>query len=378
MIIFLYQDGTATISATDRVFQGSTVNKVTVLSNFPSSTPMAIGFTLPDGTVAKIGTGSNLATGYAPMTLVYQSEYDVNEWVYVLPLAITEQSGTVTLNIKATTTDGTQMSYTLTFLVETALLPELPTEPTQDIYDLIVQYLAQDQSQILGLTQRTTTLEQRATDLDETLQTTLTDITAESFGGGFTRFTKRWMNGQTADFSVPSGIKQTTVDGVVQLDFTEESWLRNPEGNYYIAFGQRETLQTSNRFLCELVAIDDDNGDDKALADTVYKTTDGTAYILTDVPYNGRLFIFNGLMPIGGGTSGGSVPYVKIVDNWESKTYGYEVAIAQTEHKKGSYPSVEVKEIETNTIYGVKVTIDEVGNITLVSTKDVPSQIIIK
>lgn len=372
MIIYLYQDGTATISSGDRVFQGSTVNKITVLSSFPSTTPMAVGFTLPDDTVAKIGTGSNMTTGYAPMTLVYQSEYNVNEWVYVLPLAVTEQSGTVTINIKATTVDGTQVSYTLTFEVEATLLPETPTEPTQDVYDLIMQYLAQDQSQIQNILQRTTAIE-------TTLPNTLTNITAETYDGGYTKFTKSWTDGKTADFDIPTSAKQTTVDGVIQLEFTENSWLRETDGTYYITFGQSETLQISNRFMCELVAIDEDNGDDRVLTDTVYKRTDGVVYITSQTPYNGRLFIFNGLMPIGESGGGETTePYVKIVDTWTPLSYGYEIVINQEEHKKGLYPYVEVKEIATQSLCGVKVAVDELGNITLFATKNVPSQIIIK
>lgn len=143
MIVFLNLDGTARIVSPERVFQGSSVNIVSAIYAGASNTSLQIAFTLPNRVV----------TQYAPMSYNVASQEELaGVWEYKIPTTVTEKTGTVGMTICATLPNGKQTSYNLTFNVEYAALPQLPPTPDQNVYDLILQYLAENQSQIVAAT----------------------------------------------------------------------------------------------------------------------------------------------------------------------------------------------------------------------------------
>lgn len=298
MIVFLNLDGTARIVSPERVFQGSSVNIVSAIYAGASNTSLQIAFTLPNKVV----------TQYAPMSYNVASQEELaGVWEYKIPSTVTEKAGTVGMTICATLPDGKQTSYNLTFNVEYAVLPELPPTPDQNVYDLILQYLAENQSRIVNLDTRVTDLENKV------VAKTLLDITA-TVEDGETVFTKYYTDGTTAQFSVPVGEGGvSTVNGNTIIKFDASQWRdtgtnEDPSGVYEIAFGPQQTGQISADFISELAIVDSntyESGTDvvptaksgySTLAQKVFKGSDGSV-LLTDVlePFSGSLVLFGGV-----------------------------------------------------------------------------------
>lgn len=300
MIVFLNMDGTARIVSPERIFQGSNVNIVSAIYGGASNTPLQIAFTLPNG----------FATSYAPMFYnIASQEEAAGVWEYKIPRTVTEKVGTVGMTICATLPNGQQTSYNLTFNVEYAVLPVLPPEPDESVYDLILKYLAENQSQIVNLDTRVTDLE------NQVVRKTLLDITAE-VEENQTVFTKYYTDGTTAQFSIPAGSGTAgRVNGNIVIKFTAANWrdtgtLEAPSGVYEIAFGPQQTGQGNSDFLSELSIADSYTYESGAsvvptakngystLAQKVFKGSDGSV-LLTDVrvPFDGQLILFGGEYP---------------------------------------------------------------------------------
>lgn len=388
MIIFLYLDGTAEISYPDRIFQGSTINRVSVLSNFPATTSMQIGFVLPDGTVAKIGRSGKTYSGYAPMYLnAYQSQYGVFEWDYSLSEVVTAQAGEVQMNIIASPTNGRQVSYTLTFNVEETLLNPLPDAPSEDVYTLIKQYLASDEARIVAL----------ETDMAPLKPRVLKDVSVTGTENGLTTLTKIYTDGTTATLTIPTGgVTVETVNGITKILFREDKMSQSLDSNrYYIAFSPATTGQRNGNFITQLSKYEPQKAiggsselysgfiDIPATA-WVFRGTDGSAYVESHVKFDGQLLCFSGLTAKGGEVQ--ALPFVKKFDSWQAETYGYVINIPSVEHSKGAYPSVTVTNMQNNNVLdssdnalvSVKTVIDVSGNVTLISSVNTPVQVVIK
>lgn len=383
MIIFLYLDGTAQISYPERIFQGSTINRISVLSNFPATTSMQIGFILPDGTTPKLGSGAKFNTGYAPMYLnTYQNQYGVYEWDYQLTETVTSQAGEVQMNIVANPTNGVQVSYTLTFDIEETLLPQLPDEPSDDVYSLILEYLASDQARITAL----------ETDMDNLKPRVMKDFTA-STEDGFTTFTKYYTDGTSATVTIPTGgVSVKTVNGITEITFSAQS-LQSSGNLYYIAFAPQTTGQMNANFFTQLSKYESQKEIDgisySGYLDIpatawVFRGADGSVYIESHVQFDGQLLCFSGLTAED--SKNVEFPYVEKVTDWRAETYGYVVEIPSVRHQKGAYPTVSVKSLSNdnvldssdNALISVKTVIDVSGNVTLISSVNEPVQIVIK
>ena len=146
MVIFLNLDGTAQKVTPARVFQGSNnVTDVTVIAPYPSTTVMDIGFILPNG-MYWVGEQDNR---YMPMQFVEQDAVKgVSAWTYKLPRSVTANMGDVFVAVNASSTDGNTTSYLCKITIEESVLPDLPTEPEPDVYELLHQYI----SRLDGLT----------------------------------------------------------------------------------------------------------------------------------------------------------------------------------------------------------------------------------
>lgn len=140
MVIFLGLDGTCENVTPDRVFQGSnSVSEITVVAPYPATTALEIGFVLPSGLYAQSSNGSH----YFPMTLKSQDRVQgINVWTYALDRSITAQNGELLIALNAITQDGNTTSFLCKQTVEESVLPNMPTVPSVDVYELIKLYIA--------------------------------------------------------------------------------------------------------------------------------------------------------------------------------------------------------------------------------------------
>lgn len=140
MVIYIKSDGTTQVVSPEHIYQGSSVNTITLLTPFPSTVAMQVGFRLPDGSTA----------GYKPMQYVDTviNGVTVSAYTYQLTAAITAQIGTVGIAFCALFSNGKQTSYLANIEVEKSILPELPPAPSEDVYALILKYLQENSADI--------------------------------------------------------------------------------------------------------------------------------------------------------------------------------------------------------------------------------------
>lgn len=140
MVIYIKSDGTTQVVSPEHIYQGSSVNTITLVTPFPSTVAMQVGFRLPDGSVEQ----------YKPMQYVDTviNGVAVSAYTYQLSAAITAQIGTVGIAFCALFSNGKQTSYLANIEVEKSILPELPPTPSEDVYDLIIKYLQENSADI--------------------------------------------------------------------------------------------------------------------------------------------------------------------------------------------------------------------------------------
>lgn len=140
MVIFLNLDGSCENVTPQKVYQGSNnVTEITVVSPFPSTTEMQIGFVLPDGLYWETAEHAR----YAPMEFVPQETVSgVNVWKFILPFSVTAKQGDLYIAVNATTTDGNTTSYMVKQIIEESVLPNAPNPPELSVYDYLSLYLA--------------------------------------------------------------------------------------------------------------------------------------------------------------------------------------------------------------------------------------------
>lgn len=140
MVIYIKSDGTTQVVSPEHIYQGSSVNTITLLTPFPSTVAMQVGFRLPDGSIEP----------YKPMqygdTII--NGVTVSAYTYQLNATITAQIGTVGIAFCALFSNGKQTSYLANIEVEESILPELPPVPSEDVYELIIKYLQENSADI--------------------------------------------------------------------------------------------------------------------------------------------------------------------------------------------------------------------------------------
>ena len=140
MVVYIEMDGNVKILSPENLYQGSTTNRVTLITPFPSTTAVSVGFILPDGTTVTDSSGSN----YFPMELLNtetSAGVTATAYEYVLPFTVLEQYGELKIAFKATFTNGNQTSYLATVEVQESILPTPPENPDEDTYQLLLQYI---------------------------------------------------------------------------------------------------------------------------------------------------------------------------------------------------------------------------------------------
>ena len=140
MVIYIKSDGTTQVVSPEHIYQGSSVNTITLLTPFPSTVAMQVGFRLPDGSTE----------GYKPMQYVDTviNGVTVSAYTYQLSAAITSQIGTVGIAFCALFSNGKQTSYLANIEVEKSIVPELPPAPSEDVYALILKYFQENSADI--------------------------------------------------------------------------------------------------------------------------------------------------------------------------------------------------------------------------------------
>ena len=140
IVIYINGEGTAEKLSPQHVYQGSNQTGVTVFAPVPTTTAMSIAFKLPDGT----------SSPYYPMTFI-QSVEGLSQYEFTIPSSITQLAGHASIALRALYSDGQQTSQLIEFEIEPSVLPELPEDIDQNAYDIVMQYLQQDRSDITTL-----------------------------------------------------------------------------------------------------------------------------------------------------------------------------------------------------------------------------------
>ena len=132
MVVYIFTDGNVKIVSPENIYQGSTVSEITLLTPFPSTTSLSVGFVMPDGT--------KLTAQPMNYTQTIVDGQSVTAYTYTLPYTVTEQAGEVQMAFAALFSNGTQTSYMARFEVQESVLPEPPAQPDENTYELILQY----------------------------------------------------------------------------------------------------------------------------------------------------------------------------------------------------------------------------------------------
>lgn len=299
MVVYIYTDGNVKIVSPENIYQGSTVTEITLLTPFPSTTSVSVGFVLPDGT-----TLTAQPMSYTQTIVDGQS---VTAYTYTLPYTVTEQAGEVQMAFAALFSNGTQTSYTARFEVQESVLPTPPENPDEDTYQLILQYLQILQSDYVNLDARVEKLEA------VTVGKTLTDISVVNENGTL-YITKYYSDGTTAVITAPAGSGGIgTAKGITVLTFTADSWVNTAELNetpvYELAFTAQNTGADSADYIVELDVPQTYTYEHNETTPTAqagyegilsgyFKGSDGSL-LLTQVntPFAGRALIFTGDVP---------------------------------------------------------------------------------
>lgn len=149
MIFFVANDGTIIKGMPSPVYQGAAnVNDITIIAPFANGLTAAVAFQLPNG----------VAIPAAPMQYQMELEGIIDKetgsvysgWTYSLPSDITEYYGTVTAQFYfyAENSNTVMATSSTTFQVAKGVPAVLPTEPSADVYELILNNIASLQKQL--------------------------------------------------------------------------------------------------------------------------------------------------------------------------------------------------------------------------------------
>lgn len=384
MVIYLNLDGTARKVVPEHIFQG-TNNEIAidVIAPYPNSTAMEIAFTLPNWE----------KTIYYPMTYVtavISGNMTASAWEYILPSTITQYEGTVLISINAIGSRGNKTSYQVNFNVEPSILPELPPQPTPDVYEILLQYIQQNSRNIIDLDKRVTELE------NTTVRKVLRDFTVDSVTGLGVKY---YTDGTTATVQFPTGgtLPPVQSNWIQVITFIAEDFNVDNE----LAFSAEQTGFSNSNYLAVLDRIGSaeyEAGDETEAtthqgfwqtANEFFKGVDGSIYMRFNKPFSGRLVLLGGAVFSGefiydvtydantneliihyvnGTTKTIQLPkptaaerYVHnfTADDWQNSTVPYSISIPASEHGRGINPITYTG----SQIFAVSIDAD--GNITI-------------
>ncbi len=133
MIFIAKADGTLSRVIPSAVNQGSIgVNELVLIAPYPKGSAVTAAFILPNG----IRTTPTLSSATEIPDVIEGNTY--NAWVFELTAAITEYAGNVTVQFYVTSANGVLATYADTFAVAKGVMPEMPDDPTDDVYNNIL------------------------------------------------------------------------------------------------------------------------------------------------------------------------------------------------------------------------------------------------
>lgn len=384
MVIYLNLDGTARKVVPEHIFQGSNnVIAIDVMAPYPNSTALEIAFTLPNWE----------KTIYYPMTYVtavISGNMTASAWEYVLPSTITQYEGTVLISINAIGARGNKTSYQVNFNVEPSILPELPPEPSPDVYEILLQYIQQNSRNIIDLDKRVTELE------NTTVRKVLRDFTVDSVTGLGVKY---YTDGTTATVQFPTGgtLPPVQSNWIQVITFKAEDFNVDNE----LAFSAEQTGFSNSNYLAVLDRLgtaDYEAGDETEAtthqgfwqtANEFFKGVDGSIYMRFNKPFSGRLVLLGGAVFSGEFIFdvtfdannneliihyvNGTIKTIQLprptaaeryvqsytADDWQNSTAPYSISIPASEHGRGVNP------ITYTGSQTFAVSIDADGNITI-------------
>lgn len=144
MVFFVNNSGVITNSFPEQVFEGSAnANSFYVVAPFANNLTATVAFTLPNGIVTQpYGlTATGEISGFTDGNTYYG-------WSMELPNAVTTYYGTVVAQVAFYSANRLLCTSATTFTVGRGVAAELPETPTEDVYQQILQALAQLQSDL--------------------------------------------------------------------------------------------------------------------------------------------------------------------------------------------------------------------------------------
>ena len=151
IVIYINAEGTVQVVSPSHIYQGSNQSSVTVFAPVPTTTALSIAFRLPDGT----------STPYYPMTYIQNSD-GLSQYKFTIGASITQKAGKSAIALSMLYTDGRQTSQLIEFDIEPSVLPELPESIDENAYEIIMQYLQQDRSDITAIQGQINDIEETA------------------------------------------------------------------------------------------------------------------------------------------------------------------------------------------------------------------------
>lgn len=144
MVFFVNNSGVITNSFPEQVFEGSAnANSFYVVAPFANNLTATVAFTLPNGIVTQpYGlTATGEISGFTDGNTYYG-------WSMELPNAVTTYYGKVIAQVAFYSANRLLCTSATTFTVGRGVAAELPETPTEDVYQQILQALAQLQSDL--------------------------------------------------------------------------------------------------------------------------------------------------------------------------------------------------------------------------------------
>lgn len=143
MIFFANAEGTITKIITEPVYQGSALaSRVVLVAPFPNAM-VTVAFTLPNGVHTSVNLTMPNMVQQDLQGIIAPTGQKYNAWTYLLPRAITEYAGVVSVQFFVTSGVSGQIlaTFTTTLTVQKGVPAVLPETPTQDIYEQILEHL---------------------------------------------------------------------------------------------------------------------------------------------------------------------------------------------------------------------------------------------
>ncbi len=284
MIVFIKTDGTVINVAPSPVYQGSSLSgSLYLVAPFPPTNAVEVAFTLPNGE----RTQSYVMTAISSMQDVINKlddNYSVWEWQSNNG-EITALPGTVTAQFTVLFNGQIQTTSSVNFTVQEGVLPLPPSEPTANQWDLLIELYGN--------------LSGRVTKLEQASNNSLVDFTCELIeknGVGYYKYTKTYSSGSDVFFEVPIPNTSEGIaieDGVVIIEFSEESvWVQDSSG-YSLGFSPSQTTYETAEYQVQLFEKTTSEGNSgwSSVADSVFVGSDGSLLVTANEPYSGRIVI---------------------------------------------------------------------------------------